>query len=335
MAHDVRDLRTLNGASLEMIPQGLPKASNLQRTLKSSIGCSGVGLHSGVRVAIKLHPAPANSGITFKRIDLVGGGSEIPARWDRIADSRMCTVLAAENGVSVATVEHLMAAFYGMSIDNAVVELNGPEVPAMDGSAAPFIFLMECAGVLEQTETRKHLRILKPIVYSHDNKEVALTPAEANLKLNFSIDFSAPAIGQQSCSFDIDRDVFKAEISKARTFGFLSDVTALREAGLARGGSLENAIVVDGDRVLNEDGLRHSDEFVRHKLLDAIGDLYLTGHRIVGEFHGTCSSHADTASLLRLVFADDSNWDLIEAPEDGLASADQTWDRPLKQATAG
>lgn len=335
MAHDVSDLRTLNGASPELIPQDLPKASNLQRTLKSSIGCSGVGLHSGVRVAMKLHPAPANSGIVFKRIDLVGGGSEIPARWDRIADSRMCTVLAAENGVSVATVEHLMAAFYGMSIDNALVELNGPEVPAMDGSAVPFIFLMECAGVTEQSVPRKHLRILKPVVYSNGTKEVTLAPAKSGLKLNFDIDFAAPAVGQQSCSFDIDRDVFKAEISKARTFGFLSDVTALREAGLARGGSLENAIVVDGDRVLNEDGLRHSDEFVRHKVLDAIGDLYLTGHRIVGEFQGFCSSHADTANLLRLVFAEDSNWDLIEAPESNASDTGQTWDQPLRQATAG
>ena len=335
MAHDVRDLRTLNGASPELIPQDLPKASNLQRTLKSSIGCSGVGLHSGVRVAMKLHPAPASSGIVFKRIDLVGGGSEIPARWDRIADSRMCTVIAAENGVSVATVEHLMAAFYGMSIDNALVELNGPEVPAMDGSAAPFIFLMECAGVTEQSVPRKHLKILKLVVYSNGAKEVTLAPAEVGLKLNFDIDFSAPAVGQQSCSFDIDRDVFKIEISKARTFGFLSDVTALREAGLARGGSLENAIVVDGDRVLNEDGLRHSDEFVRHKVLDAIGDLYLTGHRIVGEFQGICSSHADTANLLRLVFADDSNWELIEAQENGASDAGQTWNEPLRQATAG
>lgn len=333
MAHDVRDIRTENGAPLELTPQDLPEASNLQRTLKSAIGCSGVGLHSGVRVAMKLHPAPANSGIIFKRIDLVGGGSEIPARWDHIADSRMCTVLADKNGISVATVEHLMSAFYGMSIDNALVELNGPEVPAMDGSAAPFIFLMECAGVTEQPVLRKHLRILKPVVYSNGSKEVSLTPADHGLQLDFAIDFEAEAVGQQSCSFDIERDLFKSEISKARTFGFLSDVTALREAGLARGGSLENAIVVDGDRILNEDGLRHPDEFVRHKVLDAIGDLYLTGHRIIGQFHGVCSSHADTASLLRQVFADDSNWDLVEASEDLELGTWDTWTRPLKQAT--
>ena len=322
------------GAKVDSALADLPKASNLQRTLKSPIGCSGIGLHSGVRVAMKLHPAPANSGIVFKRVDLVGGGSEIPARWDHIADSRMCTVLAAENGISVATVEHLMAAFYGMGIDNALVELNGPEVPAMDGSAAPFIFLIECAGIVEQSLPRMALRILKPIVYRNGAKEVALTPADKSLTLDFDINFVAPAVGQQSCNFNIDRDVFKTEISKARTFGFLSDVTALREAGLARGGSLENAIVVDGDRVLNEDGLRHSDEFVRHKVLDAIGDLYLTGHRIIGHFQGICSNHADTANLLRLLFSEASNWELVEAPASKAIDLFETWEHPLRQAAA-
>lgn len=334
MSLDVRALRTSSGAFGNATPADLPKATNRQRTLKSAIGCSGIGLHSGVRVAMKLHPAPINTGIVFKRIDLVGGGAEIPARWDRIADSRMCTVLAAENGVSVATVEHLMAALYGMGIDNALVELNGPEVPAMDGSAAPFIFLIECAGVIDQDTPRQVLRVLEPIVYRNGNKEVSLTPSNNGLTLQFDIDFAAEAVGKQSCSFDIDTDVFKTDISKARTFGFLSDVTALREAGLARGGSLENAIVVDGERVLNEDGLRHDDEFVRHKMLDAIGDLYLTGHRIVGHFHGICSSHADTASLLRKLFAQDSNWDLVDMPENGCISGPDAWQQPAQQQAA-
>ncbi|MEQ8509948.1 MAG: UDP-3-O-acyl-N-acetylglucosamine deacetylase [Rhodospirillaceae bacterium] len=334
MSPDVRALRTVSGAFGNATPSDLPKATNLQRTLKSPIGCSGIGLHSGARVAMKLHPAPINTGITFKRIDLVGGGAEIPARWDRIADSRMCTVLANENGISVATVEHLMAAFYGMGVDNALVELNGPEVPAMDGSAAPFIFLIECAGVVDQNVPRQVLRILEPIVYRNGNKEVSLTPSEDGLTLEFQIDFAAEAVGRQSCTFDIDTDVFKTEISKARTFGFLSDVTALREAGLARGGSLENAIVVDGERVLNEDGLRHNDEFVRHKMLDAIGDLYLTGHRIIGHFHGTCSSHADTANLLRQLFAKDSNWDLVDMPENGRINRPKTWNQTLQRQAA-
>ncbi len=205
-----------------------------QKTLKTSIGCTGIGLHSGVRVAMKLHPAAPNTGIVFKRIDLIGGGATIKASWEHVADSRMCTVLADRNGISVATVEHLMSAFYGMEIDNVVVELNGPEVPAMDGSAEPFIFLIECAGVLEQDIPRRALRILKPHSHNHGNKMVALGPWHEGLRVDFHIDFHASAIGRQHCSFTVDPDTFRDELSRARTFGLLSDVTALREAGLAR-----------------------------------------------------------------------------------------------------
>jgi UDP-3-O-[3-hydroxymyristoyl] N-acetylglucosamine deacetylase len=172
-----------------------------QKTLKTSIGCTGIGLHSGVRVAMKLHPAPPNTGIVFRRVDLVGGGATIKASWAQVADSRMCTVLADENGISVATVEHLMSAFYGLEIDNVVVELNGPEVPAMDGSAAPFIFLMECAGVAEQDVPRRAMRILKQHSYVNGDKMVALGPWHEGLRVDFHIDFRAPAIGRQSCSF--------------------------------------------------------------------------------------------------------------------------------------
>tara|TARA_R110000868_G_scaffold216276_4_gene466385 strand:- start:100 stop:1101 length:1002 start_codon:yes stop_codon:yes gene_type:complete len=283
-----------------------------QKTLKSSIGCTGVGLHSGVRVAMKLHPASPGTGIVFKRVDLVGGGAIIEARWSRVVDSRMCTVIADQNGIGVATVEHLMSAFCGAEIDNAIVEINGPEVPAMDGSALPFVFLIECAGVIEQDEPRRALKILRRKSYFNGNKMVALGPHDEGLLIDFHIDFSAPAIGRQSCSFKVGRENFKTELSQARTFGLLSDVTALREAGLARGGTLDNAIVVDGDRILNDDGLRHDNEFARHKALDAVGDLYLTGHPIIGHFTGRCSSHADTASLMRQVYADDSCWEMVD-----------------------
>ena len=261
---------------------------------------------------MKLHPAAANTGIVFKRVDLIGGGATIKASWDHVADSRMCTVLADNNGISVATVEHLMSAFYGMEIDNVVVELNGPEVPAMDGSAEPFIFLIECAGVVEQSAARRALRILKPHSYANGSKMVALAPWHDGLRVDFQIDFHASAIGRQTCSFTVDPDTFRDELSRARTFGLLSDVTALREAGLARGGSLTNAIVVDGDRVLNDEGLRHDNEFVRHKALDAIGDLYLAGHPIIAHFTGRCSSHADTARLMRQVYADRSCWEMVD-----------------------
>lgn len=283
----------------------------LQKTLKTSIGCTGVGLHSGSRVALKLHPAPSNTGIVFRRSDLVGGGAEIPAHWTSVTDSRLCTVIADENGVSVATVEHLMAAFYGMGIDNAVVEVNGPEVPAMDGSAWPFMFLMECAGITELQAPRKALRIRKTKTFAVNGKRVSFSPSPNDLHIDFEIDFKAAAIGRQFCSFIVSDETFKTEISRARTFGLLSEVTALREAGLARGGSLENAIVVDGDRILNEDGLRHANEFVRHKVLDAIGDLYLCGHPIIGYFSGYCSSHADTARLMQQVLSDPTCWELV------------------------
>ncbi len=287
-----------------------------QKTLKASIGCTGVGLHSGVRVAMKLHPAPPGTGIVFKRIDLIGGGATIKACWEHVADSRMCTVIADNNGISVATVEHLMSAFYGMEIDNVIVELNGPEVPAMDGSAEPFIFLIECAGVVEQDLPRRALRILKPHSYVNGRKSVALAPWHDGLRVDFQIDFHASAIGRQACSFTVDPETYREELSRARTFGLLSDVTALREAGLARGGSLSNAIVVDGDRVLNDEGLRHDNEFVRHKALDAIGDLYLAGHPIIAHFSGRCSSHADTARLMRQVYADRACWEMVDMWQD-------------------
>lgn len=294
-----------------------------QKTLKTSIGCTGIGLHTGVRVAMKLHPAPPNTGIVFRRVDLVGGGATIKASWAQVVDSRMCTVLADENGISIATVEHLMSALYGLEIDNVIVELNGPEVPAMDGSAAPFIFLMECAGVVEQDLPRRAMRILKQHSYVNGDKMVALGPWHDGLRVDFHIDFRAPAIGRQSCSFVVGTDIFKEELSRARTFGLLSDVTALREAGLARGGSLSNAIVVDGNRILNEDGLRHDDEFVRHKALDAVGDLYLAGYPIIGHFIGRCSSHADTARLMHQVYADPTCWEMVDM-----------WHRPAADNTS-
>jgi len=295
-----------------------------QKTLKTSIGCTGIGLHTGVRVAMKLHPAPVNTGVVFRRVDLVGGGATIKASWAQVVDSRMCTILADENGISVATVEHLMSALYGLEIDNVIVELNGPEVPAMDGSAAPFIFLMECAGVVEQDAPRRAMRILKHHSYVNGDKMVALGPWSNGLRVDFHIDFRAAAIGRQSCSFVVGSETFKEELSRARTFGLLSEVTALREAGLARGGSLSNAIVVDGNRILNEDGLRHDDEFVRHKALDAVGDLYLTGFPIIGHFIGRCSSHADTARLMHQVYADPTCWEMVDMWR-GAKAEDASW----------
>ena len=296
-------------AAIKSTPD-LPPAQTLrQRTLKSSIGCTGVGLHSGAKVTMVLHPAEPDSGIRFRRTDVAGHGAVIPARWSSVGDTRMNTSLAGENGVGVGTVEHLMSALAGMGVDNCLIDINGPEVPVMDGSAAPFLFLVECAGLVEQDAPRRAVRVLKRVVVKDGDRMASLTPS-AGFSLRFEIDFNSRAISRQEMFVNLGRGSFKSEIARARTFGFEQEVAMLRAAGLARGGSLDNAVVIDstGTRVLNDDGLRYPDEFVRHKLLDAVGDLYLAGAPIVGHFHGVRSGHALTNQLLRTLFADSSAW---------------------------
>jgi UDP-3-O-[3-hydroxymyristoyl] N-acetylglucosamine deacetylase len=277
-----------------------------QRTLKTSINCSGVALHSGAKVSMTLLPADADTGIVFKRTDIAGRGAEIPARWDYVVDTRMCTTLGNEDGVTIGTVEHLMAALAGCGIDNARIELNGAEVPIMDGSSQPFVFLVDCAGVIEQDAPRRVIRVLKTI--SVMDGAARLSPG-SHLSVDFDIDFDSAAVSQQSLSVGIVNGSFAKELARARTFGFLHEIEALRAAGLAKGGSLDNAIVVSGDTILNEGGLRYEDEFVRHKILDAIGDLYLGGAPIIGHFQGVCSGHAANNALLRALFADPDAWE--------------------------
>lgn len=280
-----------------------------QRTLKSSISCSGVALHSGEKVSLTLNPADAGTGIVFKRTDIAGGGASIPAKWDRVVDTRMCTTIGNGDGdgVTVATVEHLMAALAGCGIDNALIELNGSEVPIMDGSAQPFVFLVECAGVVEQDEPRRVIRVLKSVSARDGNGEARLSPGPF-LSLDFKIEFDCDAVSRQTYSIGVVNGSFAKELARARTFGFLHEVEALWAAGFAKGGSLENAVVVSGDKVLNEGGLRYDDEFVRHKILDAVGDLYLAGAPIIGKFEGIYSGHATTNALLRALFADPEAW---------------------------
>lgn len=279
-----------------------------QRTLKSSISCKGVGLHSGARVSITLHPGLADGGIVFRRTDLPGKPL-IPARWDAVSDTRLNTCIANADGVSVRTIEHLMAALAGARIDAAVVDIDGPEVPVMDGSASPFLFLIDCAGTVELSAPRRTIRILKRVEVREGEKLAALTPAFNGFSLRFEIDFASPAIARQECLVHLRDGAFKREVGRARTFGFEHEINALRAAGLARGGSLANAVVIGcDDRVLNEDGLRYDDEFVRHKVLDAVGDLYLAGAPITGHFHGVRSGHALNNRLLQALFADESAW---------------------------
>jgi UDP-3-O-[3-hydroxymyristoyl] N-acetylglucosamine deacetylase len=278
-----------------------------QKTLKNSIGCMGIALHSGHKVSMTLKPSEPDSGIVFKRTDISGSGAIIKATWDNVVETTLCTTLGNDNGITIATVEHLMAALSASEIDNALIEVNGPEVPVMDGSAAPFIFLVECAGTVEQERPRRYIRVLKAISIGDNEKSVSIVPSN-NFTVDFDIDFESAAVSRQSYSISMVGENFKNEVSRARTFGFLHEVEALRAAGLAKGGSLENAVVVSGDKIINEDGLRYDNEFVRHKILDAVGDLYLAGGGIIGHFHGVCSGHEATNNLLRALFADKDAW---------------------------
>jgi len=276
-----------------------------QKTLKAAIHCRGVALHSGARVGMTLHPAPPNAGILFRRSDKAG--AEIEAHWLNAVETPLCTRLENDQGLSVATIEHLMGALAGLEIDNAVIELDGPEVPVMDGSAAPFVFLIECAGIVEQEVPRRAIKVLKPVSVSEAGKSASLLPDDG-FSMSFAIDFASGAISRQDITIALDPESFKADISRARTFGFLHEVDQMRAAGLARGGSLENAVVINGDEVLNREGLRYVDEFVRHKVLDALGDLYLAGAPIIGHFRGMRSGHALNCRLLQTLFADPSAW---------------------------
>jgi UDP-3-O-[3-hydroxymyristoyl] N-acetylglucosamine deacetylase len=268
------------------------------------IGCRGVALHSGQRVSMNLVPAPTETGIIFRRTDT---GAEIRASWENVIESTRCTILSDRAGTIVGTVEHLMAALAGLAIDNLIVEVDGPEVPIMDGSAAPFVFLIECAGLVEQDVPRHSIKVLKPISIVEDGAMAALYPDD-EFSVSFEIDYDNPLIRRQKMSVAVDDVRFKSELSRARTFGFLDDVDRLRAAGLARGGSLDNVIIVDGNQVLNSGGLRYENEFVRHKLLDAVGDLYLAGAPLIGRFQGVRSGHSHNRRLLKALFADDEAW---------------------------
>lgn len=287
---------------------------HLQHTLKSEIGCSGTGLHSGNTVSIVLKPAPEDTGIVFRRTDKDGNNAEIEARVENVVEATLCTTLGNDDGVKIATVEHLLAALAGCHIDNVIVEVDGPEMPIMDGSAAPFVFLIECAGVVAQNKSRRVIEVLKRVAVSDNGREASLSPGDG-FSVGFEIDFNSNAIGKQDKSVRLVNGTFKGEISRARTFGFAEEVDQLRKMGLARGGSLDNAVVVQGDEILNEEGLRYDDEFVRHKILDCVGDLYLAGAQISGHFQGYRSGHAMNHAIVRALFADPTAWRLVDADE--------------------
>jgi len=303
-----------------------------QTTLKHSISCTGTGLHSGAKVNMVLHPAEPGTGILFRRIDVASRAATVPALYDRVTASNLGTTISNNEGISVATVEHLLAALYGTGVDNAVIELDGPEVPIMDGSAAPFVMLVECAGLVQQDAPRRTLRVLKPIELSDGDRKVSLVPAD-RLTVSFEIDFDSAAVCHQVGDFSMKTGTFKTHLARARTFGFLKDVDMLRANGFALGGSLDNAVVVDEDKILNEDGLRYPDEFVRHKMMDVIGDLSLAGARVEGHFHGVRSGHCLNNQLLHALFADSSAWCWSSGGVDAPV-VDLEWDRTAAVAIA-
>lgn len=297
-----------------------------QRTLKNVIRATGVGLHTGCKVFLTLRPAPADTGIVFRRDDLKPP-VEIVARAENVGDTSLSTSLVKDN-VRISTVEHLLSAFAGLGIDNAYVDLSASEVPIMDGSAGPFVFLIQSAGVEEQNQPKKYMRIKRQISVRDGDKWARFEPFEG-FKVSFAIEFDHPFFHQRSKHAEIDFSTtsFVKEVARARTFGFMKDVEILREQNLALGGSLDNAVVVDDYRVLNEDGLRYEDEFVKHKILDAIGDLYLLGHSLIGAFHGYKSGHELNNRLLRKILATKDAFELVTF--DGEESAPFSFMQPI------
>jgi UDP-3-O-[3-hydroxymyristoyl] N-acetylglucosamine deacetylase len=281
-----------------------------QRTLRNAIKATGVGLHTGEKVYLTLNPAPINTGIVFRRVDL-DPVVEIPARAENVGDTTLSTSLVADNE-RVSTVEHLLAAMAGLGIDNSYIDVSAPEVPIMDGSAGPFVFLIQSAGIEEQSAAKKFIRIKRPVTVEDGDKVASFLPFDG-FKVSFTIDFDHPVFRDRTAHAEVDfsSTSFVKEVSRARTFGFMHEIEYLRTKGLARGGSVDNAIVVDEYRILNQDGLRYDDEFVKHKILDAIGDIYLLGHSLIGEFKAYKSGHALNNVSLRTLIAQPDAWEMV------------------------
>lgn len=301
-----------------------------QITLANTISCRGVGLHTGKQTTLTLRPAAADTGIVFKRTDVQASQAIVPARYDLVSETRLGTTITNASGTSVSTIEHVMAALWGAGVDNAVIELGGPEVPIMDGSSEPFMFLIECAGLVQQARSRNMIRIMRPVEVREGKSTARVEPnkeGEEGCVLSIAIDFENRAINHQRARYDFRESTFKQTLSRARTFGFDHEVEALQKQGLALGGSLDNAIVLNKDGVINEGGLRYADEFVRHKALDCIGDLFLAGLRIDGHFTFNRPGHSINNALLRALLADESAYEIVN-PDDMqsavIAAAHQT-----------
>ena len=285
------------------------QVSNRQKTIKESIKFSGVGLHTGKESNVKIKPAPEDTGITFYRTDVLEN-NRIKALWSSVSSTKLCTTICNAENISVSTIEHLMSALSGMHIDNAIIEIDGPEVPIMDGSASVFVDFIEKTGIVEQTKKRKFIRVIKEVEVSENDSSVSIKPNN-QFSIEFEIDFPSKVINNQSCQLQMINGNYKKDISRARTFGFEEEVNMLRSEGFALGGSLSNAVVVGKDSVLNKEGLRYEDEFVRHKILDSIGDLYLAGAPVLGYFIGKKSGHSLNNKLLKKLLNTKDNWEFV------------------------
>ncbi len=286
-----------------------------QTTLRDRVTICGVGVHSGAPAQVTLHPAGVDTGVVFLRTGLPGGRERLlEARRVNVTHTALCTMLGDASGASICTVEHLLAALSGLRVDNVLIEIDGPETPIMDGSAADFVAAIDSVGIAQQGRPRRHLKIVKPVRVDHDGGFAEFLPADRGFRLDVEIDFESPAIGRQRRVFDLDPTTFRNEIARARTFGFVSDVQKLWQAGYALGSSLENSVAIDGDVVLNPEGLRYADEFVRHKALDAVGDLSLAGAPILGLYRTYRPGHKLNALALEALFEHRRAYEILEAP---------------------
>lgn len=285
-----------------------------QTTLRAPVSLKGIGVHSGAPAGICLKPSSANSGIVFLRKEAEGSPSHlIHARHTKVSATELCTVIGDPTGASVATIEHLMSACSGLGLDNVLIEIDGPEMPIMDGSAAEFVAAIESAGIVALGATRRYLKILQPVRVENGRAFAELSPFDGGFRLDVEIDFDTPVIGRQRKVFDLEPAAYASEISRARTFGFMREVEQLWKAGFALGASLDNTVAIGDDKVVNPEGLRYADEFVRHKVLDAVGDLALAGYPILGEFRSYCGGHRLNVRILEALFADRANYAVIEA----------------------
>lgn len=284
-----------------------------QRTIAKAVSLTGIGLHSGAKVQVSFRPAPANTGLVYTRVDL-NPSVTIKCSADSVRDTQLCTALVNEQGVRISTVEHLTAALSALGIDNLYIDVNAPELPVMDGSAQPFIYLFGSTGIKELSESKKFLRVVRKVRVENEGKWAELTPSESGFHLDLQIDFNHPAMDKEKQHFAMNftGEAFAHDVSRARTFCFMRDVEFMHSHNLALGGSLENAVVLDDHRVINPEGLRYEDEFVKHKLLDAIGDLYMDGHSILGNFKAYKTGHDLNNRLLRAFLADSANYQIIE-----------------------